>query len=382
MRFIHIADCHLGGWRQPELRDLNFACFKKVIDIAIGEKVEFVLIAGDLFDSAYPSIETIRDAFQEFRRLNDAGISVFMIAGSHDFSASGKSFLDVLEKAGFAKNVFKPEERNGSIILHPTLYKNIAIYGYPGKKSGLEVDEIARMKIDDAPGLYKILMLHTAIRDAVKTLPIPAVDEKLLPKVNYTAMGHLHVTYNKDNRVYAGPIFPNNSSELEELKGGSFYIVDTAGKIERRELRLKEVLVISLEIKNALTATDDILNELKNYSLGDKIIILKLFGTLDKGKTSDIKFNEIEDYVKKQRAYVLLKSTTKLYSHEGEITFETSSDNIEEDIITTFERENPHEFNSMVRPLIAVLQAEKKEEEKVAIFEERLFSEVNRIIEI
>jgi len=227
MRFAHLGDCHLGGWRQPELRQLNMDAFRSAIAEIIKEKLDFALVAGDLFDSAYPPIETIKETFEEFRKLKDAKIPVFLIAGSHDYSATGKSFLDVLEKAGFVRNAFQPEERNGLIMLHPIVYKNVAIYGYPGKKSGLEVPEIERIKLQDSPGLFRILMLHTAIRDAVKTLPIPAVNQENLPKVDYLALAHLHINYNKNNRVYSGPTFPNNSEELEELGGGSFYIVDT-----------------------------------------------------------------------------------------------------------------------------------------------------------
>lgn len=224
MKFAHMADCHLGSWRQPELKELNFQSFKWAIDKCIKEKVEFVLISGDLFDSAYPSIDVLKETFAEFKKLKDANMPVFIIAGSHDYSVSGKTFLDVLEKAGFCTNVVKFEERNNDIILQPTIYKNVAIYGYPGKKSSLEIDDFERLKIQDSPGLFRILMIHTAIRDAVLNLPIKAVNQENLPKVDYYALGHLHINYQKKNFVYPGPIFPNNIAELEELKCGSFYI--------------------------------------------------------------------------------------------------------------------------------------------------------------
>src|SRR3989344_5968286 len=127
MKFVHMGDCHLGGWRQQELKDLNFRSFQIAIEKCIKEKADFVLIAGDLFDSAYPPIETLKDTFSEFRKLSDANIPVFLIAGSHDYSVSGKTFLDVLDKAGFCKNVEKHEIINDKIILLPTIYKNIAI---------------------------------------------------------------------------------------------------------------------------------------------------------------------------------------------------------------------------------------------------------------
>ena len=101
MRFAHIADCHLGGWRQPELQALNLASFKKAIEISIQGNVNFILFTGDLFDSAYPPIEVLKETFSEFRKLKEAKIKCYIIAGSHDYSVSGKTFLDVLEKAGF-----------------------------------------------------------------------------------------------------------------------------------------------------------------------------------------------------------------------------------------------------------------------------------------
>ncbi|OIO81726.1 hypothetical protein AUJ84_00365 [Candidatus Pacearchaeota archaeon CG1_02_32_132] len=382
MRFAHLGDCHLGGWKIPELRQLNLEAFVYAVDTIIKEKLDFVLIAGDLFDSAYPPIETIKDTFNEFRKLKEANIPVFLIAGSHDYSATGKSFLDVLEKAGFVKNVFISEEKNQFIYLQPTIYKNVAIYGYPGKKSGLEVSEIERIKLQDSPGLFRILMLHTAIRDAVKILPIPAVDQDSLPKVDYLALAHLHITYNKNNRVYCGPTFPNNSEELEELQGGSFYIISTEGKIERIEIKSKQIIVLNFSITNAISATDEILEELKKLDLKDKIIILKLSGRIDVGKTTDIKLNEIEEFTRKNGAYVLLKSTSKLFPIESDIEIEIQSEDMEDKIIKLFSEKNPHDLNFLSSSLISLLEVEKKEEETANTFEERIFSEARKVLEI
>lgn len=382
MKFAHMGDCHLGGWRQPELKELNFACFTSAIDRLLKERVEFVLITGDLFDSAYPPIDTLKDAFREFRRLKDAGIPVFLIAGSHDYSASGKTFLDVLEKAGFCKNVSIFEERNGKIILEPTIYKNAAIYGYPGKKSALEVDDIEHIKIQDAPGMFKILMLHTALRDAVGTLPIKAVDERMLPNVDYCALSHLHIIYNKSGRVYSGPIFPNNLGELEELQAGSFYIFDN-GKIRREEIKLKEVAVINLEVTDAFSATEKIITALDKEELKDKIVILRLYGVLEKGKTTDIDFIRIENHAVKKGVFVFLKSMTKLHLTEPEIKLDVyDSANLEAHIINKFEQNNPSKFNLYISQLMKTLQTEKAEDEKTLVFEDRLILEAKKILSI
>ena len=287
----------------------------------------------------------------------------------------------MLDNAGFSKNVAVYEERDNKIILLPTIYKNIALYGYPGKKSGLEVDEISKIKIQDSPGLFKILMLHTTLRDAVGNLPIKAVEHEKLPKVDYLALSHLHIKYNKENRVYSGPIFPNNISELEELKGGSFYIFDN-GIIKREEIKIKDVITLNLTIKDALNATELIISELKKLSLHDKIVILRLHGILEKGKTTDIEFPKIESFIRENKAFSFLKSTSKLLVAEPEVQLEEiDSEDLESRIISRFEENNPSKFNSLIPHFIRVLQNEKQEDEKSLVFEERLILEINKVLQ-
>lgn len=382
MKFAHLGDCHLGGWRHPALKDLNLRSFQEAIKKCLSEKVDFILIAGDLFDSAYPPIETLKEAFEEFKKVKDAGIPVFLIAGSHDYSVSGKTFLDVLEKAGFCKNVFNAEEKNGKIILQPTIHSGVAIYGYPGKKSGLEVDEIRKISINEAPGLFKILMLHTTIKDAVGEAPFDSVDEKKLPKVDYLALAHLHIKYEKENRIYCGPTFPNNLSELEELQQGSFYIFDN-GKIKRQTIKLKEVATFLIEVQNRIISTEEIISVFKQENLSDKIVILRLSGILERGKISDIDFNKVEEFVLSKGAFVFLKSTTKLHISEPEVKFEVGdSEDLESIVIERFKEKNNSNFNNLIPLLINALSVEKNEDETKITFEERILSESEKIFEI
>jgi len=388
MRFAHIADCHLGSWRQPELQQLNLASFKRAIEICIEEKVNFIVFAGDLFDSAYPPIEILKETFSEFRRLKEARIKCYVIAGSHDYSVSGKTFLDVLEKAGFCE-ICSFEEKDNKISLKPSNNESISIYGYPGKKSGLEIEDLKKISLEPS-NKFKILMLHTTMESAKGNLPIDSIDIKQLPDAEYYALGHLHLIHeNKlsDNQylIYPGPIFPNNFQELEDLRGGGFYIIDVNGyvKITRKEIKLKEVLPLEIEIENALTATDKILKELEKQNLKDKIILLKLKGKIKQGKTSDIKFSEIMDRAKEKNAFVLLKNTSQLKTEELEMEIEVSDiDKIEDSIVEKFVKENPSNFNKFLSQLINSFNLEKQEDEKRLIFENRLLGEINKILDL
>jgi DNA repair exonuclease SbcCD nuclease subunit len=383
VKFTHLADVHLGGWRQGPMQDLNFKSFQFVIQKSIERKVDFVLIAGDLFDSAYPPIEILKDTFAEFRKLKDAKIPVFLIPGSHDYSVSGKSFLDVLEKAGFCKNVHDSEEVEGEIILNPTIHESIAIYGYPGKKSGLEVQDINRIKLSSAPGMMKIVMLHTTLDKVRGVLPIECVTADDLPEADYYALGHIHVDFRYKNIVYPGPVFPNNFQELETLENGSFYIIDTADEIpfEKVDIKIKEVEHFDILVKNTKTATDEIIEEMKKRKIKDKVILLRLSGELDGQKPSDINYQKIEDFAMNSGAYFILRNTHDLRTKELELEYEIKNkENLENEVIGNYSKDNPSNFNPMIEDLINVLSIEKQEGETIDSFNQRLIEESKRIL--
>lgn len=385
VKFAHLADVHLGGWKQEPMNELNFQSFQKAIDICIENKLDFVLIAGDLFDSAYPPIETLKETFAQFKKLKEAKIPCFIIAGSHDYSVSGKTFLDVLEKAGFCKNVFDAEQKDEYILLNPTIHNNIAIYGYPGKKSGLEVPELRKVKLNESPGMFKIFMFHSTLSPVVQGLPIDSLQTSELPKADYYALGHIHVLYDEKGFVYPGPLFPNNFRELEDLQQGHFIIFDTDSmqQIQRIKLPSKPIERFEILIEDALTATDLIISEMEKRNLHDKIILLRVKGELKRGKNSDIKFSKIEEYVKNKGAYFILKNTHDLKIPEVELNIDISeknSENIEEETIKFYSENNPSDFNKILPELMSSLSIEKQEDEKSETFNNRLLEGARRVL--
>lgn len=389
VKFAHLADCHLGSWRQEELQKLNFQSFQKSLELAIKEKVDFILISGDLFDSAYPPIEILKETFAEFKKINDAKIPVFLIAGSHDFSASGKTFLDVLEKAGFCKNIENFELDGEKIKLNPTIFKEIAIFGYSGKKSGLEIADLSKVYFSSIHP-QTIFMIHTTIKDVVGNIPMESIEKEKLPIANYYAMGHIHQVFQKEEKnslfVYPGPIFPNNFQELKDLEYGSFQLVNFEnGKIkaDNIKIKLKEVIYLEINLENALIATEKIISELDKLPLTDKIVLLKLKGSLKQGKTGDIRFEEIEAFAKKKQVFSFLRNTSSLESLEAEITIETeNSGNIEDAIIKDFCQKDKTDFSKFLPQIINALSIEKNEDEKSIIFENRLLSELKNILKL
>jgi DNA repair exonuclease SbcCD nuclease subunit len=392
MKFAHIADCHLGGWRQPELQQLNFESFKKAIEISIEENVDFILFAGDLFDSPFPGIDILKNTFAEFRKIKEKGIKSYIISGSHDYSVSGKTFLEVLEHAGFCEICkYEYDKKTDRIILKPIIFPSCYIYGYPGKKSGLEIEDLKKISILEPDSNFRILMLHTTIKEAVNNLLIESIDLRDLPSADYYALGHIHVDFqkefNKKPVIYAGPTFPNNFKEFEELKYGKFFIVDVGGfiKISEKKIIFKKIECVELEITNTFKATEKILLELEKRDLKDKIVLLKVYGILKEGKPSDINYSKVQDYVSKSNAYSFLKNTAGLDVEKSYFNLNINpkeNENIEEIFLKKYQEDNPSEYNKLIFPLMETLGLEKQEDERSSNFEQRLLLELKKMLDI
>lgn len=99
-KFAHMSDIHIGAFRQPELRGLVLDAFDAAVDLCIREKVSFIIMAGDIFDSNIPDLSSVRRAAEKMKEAVDSGIRIYAIYGSHDFSPNFSSIVDVLDGAG------------------------------------------------------------------------------------------------------------------------------------------------------------------------------------------------------------------------------------------------------------------------------------------
>ena len=403
MKFAHMADCHIGGWREPKLRAANTKSFVSTIDYCLKEGVDFVLIAGDLFNTAMPPIDCLRIVVEKLKQLADRQIPVYTIPGSHDFSSSGKTILDVLESAGLMKNVCTGQEtEEGKLKLDFTIdpKTKIKIAGLLGKKGGLEKNyfyHLDKKHLEETSTRYKIFMFHSAISELKpKGLEnMDAMPASLLPKnFHYYAGGHVHIKDKAnipgyENIVYPGPIYPNSFSELEKLKKGSFVIVDN-GRIQHLEIEPHKTISLELnaESNTPEEANTELLALLDGKDLKNTIITLRIAGCLKTGKPSDIQFKEFFSKAYAEGAYFVMKNTNKLVSKEFEEikTNKSSVEEIEEAAIGehagqlgVFEAEKEKEIT---KELIRILSIEKEEGEKTADFENRVKIDVDAMLEL
>ncbi len=391
MKFAHLADCHLGGWREPELRKLGVESFDKAIDICIKENVAFALIAGDLFNNALPPIELLKEVVHSLNKLKEADINCYLIPGSHDFSVSGKTMLDVLEKASLVENVMKVENNKLKFTIDKTNTKITGLFGLRGGLDKTYYDSLDMKDLEKETGL-KIFLFHMALEE-YKPKELEKVEcgsvNKLPKNFNYYAGGHPHYIFQKEYSkgilAYPGPLFPNNFAELEKLNCGGFYIVniDNKAKLDHKKIKLKDVATFNINVDglNPLDAEKKILNETK-LDVKDKIVTLRISGVLNSGKISDINFNLILDKLKD--AYVVLKNTNALTTKEfEEVKIEGNVDDIEKSLIRKYIEENKDDVKeSFILSLMTYLSLEKEEGETNDDFQRRLLKETSKVIRL
>lgn len=397
MNFAHLADCHIGGWRNPKLRSVCAESFKLAISKCIEESVDFVLVSGDLFNTAVPAIDSLRLVVEQLRKLKDRGIPVYSIAGSHDFSPSGKTMLDVLEHARLLVNVARGSELpDGRLRLSFTVDKKtgVKLTGMIGKKGGLEsgyYHVLSKENLESEPG-KKIFLFHTALSE-LKPKGFEKMDSmpvSLFPKgFDYYAGGHVHVVENhsldgRSNIVYPGPTFPNNFSEIEKLNHGTFVLFRN-NKVEHLPLIIRPVVSLKIDAsgKSPSEVEAAVRSQIKNVH--DAIVTLRCSGCLDSGKPSDIDWNDLFHDFYEKGAYVVLKNTFALTSREVEVIMLKDSDveDLEDSLIKEHSSQVSPKDNSpdFVKTLMKVLSAEKLDGERVSDFESRLSSELDSLFE-
>lgn len=379
-----MADCHVGGWREEKLNQLSIEHFRKAIDTALEENVGFVLISGDLFDVAMPGFEIINEVAKELSRLRDNNLEVYIIPGSHDYSASGKTALNILESAGLCTNVYKIEEDKLKLFEDKT---GVKITGILGRRGGLEKEDYKKLNkenIENEAG-FKIFMFHTALeefkpKDLEKVECTSYLD---LPKnFNYYAGGHVHYLFDtiKENYgkiVYPGPLFPNNFKEIEELKRGSFCIVDDKLNLERKYLEIKKgVLSFTIFGSTSNEINKKIETIIDGNDFSDKIVTLRIIGELETGNTSDIKLKEFTKKIEEKGAFYIMKNTNKLKLKEfEEVKLHGEVKDIEKELIKSnlgqFKIENEEMLTNELMELFSV---EKLEGETNSIFEDRIIN--------
>jgi exonuclease SbcD len=335
-KFAHFADCHIGANRDPVLENLELTAFRNALDICIEEKVDFILITGDLFHANIPDMHAANEAVKKMKEARDANIPIYVIYGSHDYSPNETSIIDILDSTGLIKKIVKGEILEDKLTLKVfTDPKTKAkLVGISARKTGLEknyFEILDRESLEKEKG-FKIFAFHSAISELKPAFltQMESVPISLLPRgFNYYGSGHIHQRVETslpeyERIIYPGTLFAGYSRDLEDSARGTkrgIYIVSFDEKIE--EIKFQEILVCDfiyfeydVSNKNSVQARNDLFEKLGEFEVKDKIAVIKVRGELSGGKTSEISTSEISEYLTEKSAKDVIINRYGLTSKE------------------------------------------------------------------
>ena len=418
----------MGAWRNPNLKEINLKAFQKAISICIEEKVDFIAITGDFFDVSVPELDHVKRAVDIMRKARRHGIEIYMIYGSHDFTASTVSIIDILHSAGLFVKPIEFEQIKDKIKLKFIQDKKTAfkITGLSGRKTGLDSEYyylLDMVALESEEGL-KIFLFHAPISELTpgdlahgESIPL-----SLLPKgFMYYGGGHLHrrIEHKHDDGksmiVYPGPLFGSTFTDLEDTAEGErrgFYIISYDNDIETInadfiEIKIADIIFNTINVnQNTVKQIEDKISSVieQMEDLTDKIVLIKVKGTLLSGKRSDINFSRFEEKLSAKCALVSFINRNNLVSPETTPVkvIGTSIEDIEKKVIKeriasfkidpAMTDENVKNFikskltsehgEFTANKLLLALKKEKIENETVNDFEKRLMHDVKFVMGI
>ena len=260
MKFIHIADLHIGKRvnEVPMLEDQEYI-LSKILDIVDEEKPDAIMIAGDIYDKPVPSTDAVLcfDAF--LTKLVRRELMIFAIAGNHDS----------LERLSFGAGLFKKshvyfapaftgtispvslKDEYGALDLYMlpfikpsqirTKFPDKAIHDY-NDAVGLVIDNT-----NTDPGKRNIILAHQFVTGALRSdseeLAIGGldnIDAHIFSDFDYVALGHMHRAQSIERKEvrYAGSPLKYSFSEAKHRKSLSLVEIKEKGNIDIQEIPL------------------------------------------------------------------------------------------------------------------------------------------------
>ena len=244
MRILHTSDWHLGrSFHREGLLGHQSAFMDHLLEVVASEKVDVVLVAGDIYDRALPQVDAVRLADETLARLASSRANVVVTSGNHD-SAQRLGFGSrLIDSAGVflrtdARQVGTPVllgDEHGDVAFHPLPYLDptamMEPWGLPARSHQIVLTEaMRRVRADLAtrPGVRSVVLAHAFVAGAepseserdISVGGVSRVSTTLFDEVDYVALGHLHGRHVLEPHLrYSGSPLAYSFGEADHLKG-------------------------------------------------------------------------------------------------------------------------------------------------------------------
>jgi exonuclease SbcD len=265
VRFLHTSDWHLGrSLHRADLREAQAAFLDALVEVVRSERIDAVLVCGDVYDRAVPSLDAVQLCESALVRLREAGARVVVISGNHD-SATRLGFSSALVDAAGVHLRTDPA-RVGSPVLLSDAGGEVGVYALPYLEP-----ESARVLLPDVPGggeepigrghagvlaramecvradrrarglKRAVVMGHAWVAggeasESERDISVGGVGQVgagIFTGVDYVALGHLHAPQSLSETVrYSGSPLAYSFGESRQAKGSLLVDLDRSGRVQ------------------------------------------------------------------------------------------------------------------------------------------------------
>jgi len=245
VRILHTSDWHLGrSFHREGMLTHQAAYVDHLLEVVESERVDLVLLAGDVYDRALPPVDAVRLANETFTRLARSDALVVVTSGNHD-SAQRLGFgSELIDAAGIfirtrADQVGTPvllDDEHGPVAVHGLPYLDPdamrSVWDLPGRSHEAALSEaMKRVRADLAArpaGTRSVVLAHAFVAGArpsdserdISVGGVSMVPTSVFDGVGYVALGHLHGRQTLTDTVrYSGSPLAYSFSEADQRKG-------------------------------------------------------------------------------------------------------------------------------------------------------------------
>ncbi|MFF3275547.1 exonuclease SbcCD subunit D [Streptomyces chrestomyceticus] len=262
MRFLHTSDWHLGrSFHRVNLLTAQRAFLDHLVETVRTQRVDAVLVAGDVYDRAVPPLAAVELFDDALHRLAGLGVPTVMISGNHDSARRLGVGSGLMGQAGIHLRT-DPAACATPVVLRDA-YGEVALYGLPYLEPALVKDEFGAERADHAhvlgaamdrvrddlaarpAGTRSVVLAHAFVTggapsDSERDITVGGVESvpaAVFEGVDYAALGHLHGCQTITDRVrYSGSPLAYSFSEERHRKSMWLVDLDAAGTVTAERL--------------------------------------------------------------------------------------------------------------------------------------------------
>lgn len=284
MRLLHTSDWHLGrSLHQHDLSAAQAGFVDHLVEVVRAERVDAVLLAGDVHDRALPPVEAMQLFDEALRRLRDAGAAVVAISGNHDAPAR------LGDKSGLLDpriSIRTDPRRVGEPVVLSDAHGDVAVYGVPylepaavrdllpgdrdvAGHTGVLTRAMDAVHADRAArGGRSVVLAHAWVTggeasDSERDITVGGVANvpgSLFDGADYTALGHLHRPQLLGDALrYSGSPLPYSFSEAGHRKSSWLVELGASGLVSVEAVPVpvhRELVAVRGRLDDLLTSTE------------------------------------------------------------------------------------------------------------------------------